>query len=295
MKLSIIILNWNQCSRTINCLETLNNWNEIVPSCWVVDNASTDQSNKEIQNRYPSINYLYSDENLGFAGGNNLAIQQILQKGDDYLLLLNSDASVSEEDVLTLLGIMKRHPHIGIIGPVLKEQSTSLSLGGRNIACYLRTRILTNEIELEKTSRKDNLLFVDYVPGTVALIRTKLFHEVGIFDENYFFSGEMADLCERARNKKWLSAVYVGARAFHNNEQLTQTAIHSYYDLRNRFLFIKKHRPKIKPILYLFWVLYGFCKIILSLTKFKTAKATYLALEDGLRNKYGNQNTRILS
>ena len=90
------------------------------------------------------------------------------------------------------------------------------------------------------------LLDVDDVPGTVALVRRQVFERVGLLDEAYFFGGEMADLCHRARLCGFRSVTDPGARAQHDLDRSSETrqTLHRYYIVRNRFLFVRKHYPR---------------------------------------------------
>jgi len=302
MKIAVVIINWNNPLDTEKCVLSIASWTQLLPSIWVVDNASQDGKRQIYASQYPQVHYIYSGINKGFAGGNNLAIEQILnQPSYDAILLINNDAIITEENIARLIESFEAEAKLGIVGPILYENNstqTLISMGGRDISRYIRTRNYIDESSTKPAPGK-SLIFVDYVPGTVALIRSGLFRMAGFFDENYFFSGEMADLCERARQKGYLCAVNIQSTATHHfdpSSEIRQT-LYLYYNLRNRFLYIKKFRRSKMFYLYSHWIFYGALLFLKAVVRFqkKRAKAIGSALIDGARGKFGNQNDKFLS
>ncbi len=167
-------------------------------------------------------------------------------------MLLNSDATISESCVKQLLECMKHSPDLGVVGPLLEEGGRNYA-GGRNIGVHSRTRIPYKPKDGDSES---GLLTVDYVPGSVLLARREAFEKAGLLDEEFFFSGEIADFCRRVQLAGLKCAVYTGCRASHApdaNSTMRET-LYSYYTLRNRFLFIRRHFRYTKIFWSLRWV-----------------------------------------
>jgi GT2 family glycosyltransferase len=299
MKISIVIINWNNSLATQKCIQSLISWKDIETLIWIVDNASQLDPIGNKNELSDKIRYIFNSVNRGFAGGNNTALNKILDENMDAVLLLNNDAIISEENVKKLIASFDMDQKLRIVGPLIYEQDSSkalISMGGRDISRHIYT---SNYITKLSSLPPDKLLvYVDYVPGTAVLIKTDLFKLIGSFDENYFFSGEMADFCERTRRKGFTCAVNVTSSATHHfdsKSKIRQT-LYLYYNLRNRFLFISKFYSSKKTYLYSSWIIYGIFMLIRALAKFqrKKAKATLLALIHGLSGKFGNQNDKIL-
>lgn len=302
MKLSVIILNWNRLQETLACIQSVRSWTTLSPEIWVVDNASEDQSRQKIPQEYPEIHFIPSNQNRGFAGGNNLALKQILMQDFDATLLLNNDTVIAEKDVLKMIETLKVHKSLSIVGPLLystANDNTPISIAGRDIATHMNTRKYISKSDLSNLSTKDNLYHVDYVPGSAALIRTELFRSVGLLDEAYFFSGEIADFCERIKKAGYFCAIETSAQAIHpiHSSHPLRSTLYLYYNLRNRFLFIRKFRPQQLFFLSAFWYAVGLAMIIGALARFRfiQARAVWLSLIDGVSKRYGNQNDRVLS
>src|SRR5215472_8148560 len=90
----ILLHNWNNWKDTSDCLASLqaldsDNWKVLV-----LDNGSTDGSVQRIRDRFPEVEIVELGENLGFTKGNNAGIRLALERGADYVWLLNNDTVV---------------------------------------------------------------------------------------------------------------------------------------------------------------------------------------------------------
>lgn len=296
MELSVVILNWNAAKDTIACLRYLNTWRSLRPVVWVVDNASTDDSVELILQEYPTIQLIQNSLNLGFAGGTNQGIRQSLKMGKHPILLLNNDAYIAESDVSRLLNTLHQNERIGFVAPLLfdaEQKDRLISAGGKNPVLHHQTRV-------QRFDPTDSLLPVEAISGTAVLIRAEVFEQVGLLDEDYFFSTELADLCTRARKQGFLNIVDTRARAYHmlSRSSNFRNTLYTYYIIRNRFLFIRKfYTQPVKALLAGFWSIYGSIltlKLLLAGQR-STASAVYLGTLDGWRSTFGGQNERVLT
>src|SRR4030042_6421634 len=122
IKVFLVILNWNGYKDTIECLESVS---KVEPENYelhvvVIDNASTDNSVDKIMNFKTDkleFNILTNKKNLGFAGGNNVGIKYSLEKGADYILLLNNDTTVQPDFLEILVYKFETDNQVGIIAP----------------------------------------------------------------------------------------------------------------------------------------------------------------------------------
>lgn len=292
-KISIVILNWNAAQDTIQCLRQFDSWQAVHVDIWVVDNASVDGSADQIEQACPGVRLIRNPQNEGFSGGTNRGIQSALAQGDAPILLLNNDASVDETALARLYDTLQSKPTIGIVGPLLyrTDDQQLIVAGSKNPVWHLHNQILS----IPKDGKPYR---VDYISGSVALIRAELLRSVGLLDEDYFFYTEIADLCRRARNKGFDTIVDPAARAYHNLERSSdlRSTLYIYYIIRNRFVYIRKAYGAFGFPLTTFWMIYS------ALLAFKlqmegkraTASAVWMGLRDGLRGRSGGQNERIL-
>ena len=261
----IIILNWNAAQDTINCVQNFQNFSGDNPenetSIYVVDNNSDPADREKIQQDCQDIVFIPNDRNLGYAGGNNVGIRRALKDGCKYILLMNNDARITEKDFSLLVQVMDAEPNLGIVGPLIRDHNGGiLNAGGRDIG---RHYISHFKHPVQTTTLYD----VDYVSGTICLIRSSLLEQIGLLDEEYFFSGEVADLCQRAKKQRrssmisdfsgaaWRIEVNPAASGTHDlsTSHGNRGGIYTYYTVRNRFLYIRKHLRSSIPQLFPYW------------------------------------------
>ncbi len=300
----MIVINWNAFEDTCRCLEVISAWKHIHPQVFVVDNNSSDNNSNRILSRFADINFILNPINSGFSGGNNIVFKKIIgcnQKKIDsepfkFILLLNNDAFITEHNFLILRDSLLSDPTVGVIGPLLfseDDNETLLNAGGLDIA--LNSKTYWNGPLAEKYISQETVPYaVNYVSGTVALLRSGIVSTVGLFDEDYFFSGEMADFCERIKKKGFLCSIHPRARAYHNVHCAgnRRNSLYIYYSLRNRFLFIRKFRREKKYRLFGYWIVIGGRGILknLLLGRIVTARAIALALYHGVLGRFGERN-----
>lgn len=208
MRLSIIIVNFNTLSYLKDCLSNLGNLAipfhfEII----VVDNGSRDGSQEWLATQ-SHVEYILSPENLGFAGGNNLAIKKA--KGE-YILLLNTDAFPQKGSIEKLIDFLKTHNRAGIAGPQLNFPDGRWQRGYNIIpsvrkawmvlftdlhnVLYPRLLLLIDKLDLSRSKE------VGYVDGCCMMIKRVVIDTIGLLDESFFFFVEDAEFCYRARQK----------------------------------------------------------------------------------------------
>ena len=296
MTLSVVILNWNAAEDTAACVRSVQAWAAVGdvgrPAIWVVDNASRPPGVDPIRREFPDVRVLQSPINRGFAGGSNLGIEAALASGSDAVLLLNNDASMDAASMAAMLATLGSDPAIGVVGPTVWHRGRCISAGGRDIARHGATHLRLRE---PPAALRD----VDYVPGTVTLVRRQVFERVGLLDEDFFFGGEMADLCHRARRCGFRSVIEPRARATHDLDRSSQhrQTLHVYYVVRNRFLFVRKHYPRRRAWLYARWSARAALTALAALGRGnrRRARAVALGVLDGLRGRVGGQNERVLA
>jgi len=239
-KLGIIILNYNGDSDALDLLERVSEWKSIYSQIYYVVIQEEDlclDINKE------NIKVIQSRQNFGFGGNNNLGLAESIADNNDWTLLMNNDARIEEKDVLGLLERIEtlNDPKIFSVAPSLKEtfgQLTKVYVGGRDISKFMNTRIEAHE--MESTSLNYHEVF--YNIGAIVFFKNEYLTTLGILDENYFFSGEIADLCYRANKNGLRSITFLDIVGSHFPENHSKRkSLYKYYSLRNRFLFIRKH------------------------------------------------------
>jgi GT2 family glycosyltransferase len=229
--LSVVIVAWNAKHYLELCLESL----ESAPprrsmEVIVVDNASADGTSEMIEARFPWVKLIKSDENLGFAKGNNVAIRQCQGR---YIALVNPDVIVLPGCLDALADFLDQNPKVGNVGPRVFNPDMS-----QQSTCRRFPNLWNNFCDAAglatsfKGSRfwagehmfyfpHDRMITVDVLVGCFSMIRRETFDGVGLLDENLFMYGDDVDWCRRAWNAGWKVVFFPGARAIHDRGKIT--------------------------------------------------------------------------
>lgn len=247
---TIIIVNLNGKEFTKNCLISIKkntkykNYNIVV-----VDNNSTDGSQKLIKSKFKRVDLIENKSNRGFAGGNNDGIKYAIKKyNPDYFYLLNNDTLVEKNWLTEAIKTAEMSKKIGIVGSkqLNFEKKPSISAGKINI---FGVKYYWGNKDKEVT----------WVSGAGMLIKKEVFLRVGFFDEIYnpaYY--EETDLEKRAIQK--------GFKAYHSSKSIIlhkggatskkdpENSSKLFY--RNRFIYFVRNKGFIYFIPRIFIDLY---------------------------------------
>jgi hypothetical protein len=251
-RVAFSILNWNQKDLTCACLASLAQLDYPNYEIIVVDNGSREDEAAVIRRRFPAAIVLENEKNLGFAEGNNVAIRHALERGADYVFLLNNDTEVDPAMLKRLVAVAERDERIGIVGPKINyfaEPETIWSAGG--ILDAHRMPILLGVDEPDE-GQHDTLKEVDWVTGCALLIKSSLIEQIGLIDARFFIYFEENDWCYRAQRAGFKVMYVPEARMWHKIEPRHQALSprHVYLMTRNRLLFLRNTGARTPRILH---------------------------------------------
>ncbi len=250
-KVSIISVNYDEPEMTCQLLESIDNLKLSDIEIIIVDNASPTKSPEIIKTKFPHVNLIVSKENLGFAGGNNLAIKQA--KGQ-YLFFVNNDAVLSENTIENLLVTFKNHKNIGVVSPKhyhFGEEKIINYAGATNINYVTgRNRIIGyNEIDKGQFDLPSETF---YCHGAAMMVPKNIISDIGMIPENYFLYYEEIEWCEIIR-KKGYKVFYQPNSLIHHKISGTigqDSLLKVYYMTRNRIIFMKRNKSIFPFILF---------------------------------------------
>jgi GT2 family glycosyltransferase len=199
-RVEVVVLNWNGWRDTLNCIRSLQCLDYPNYGLIVVDNGSTDESVAHILSHRPEVELILTGANLGFGGGCNVGIRKALERGADYIWLINSDSTVDCAALSELVKTAEANLQLGAVGSVLYEAGTvdqiQLWGGGKVVLWSGRS-----QHQLHATA-------LDFVSGASMLLRREALTHVGLFDDQSFFMyWEDTDLGFRLRKSGWQLAV----------------------------------------------------------------------------------------
>jgi GT2 family glycosyltransferase len=211
--LSVIVVSWNTRGLLLDCLEGVERAlaalpPEIAAETWVVDNGSEDGSAEAVRKSFPDVQLIALPENLGYAAGNNAALQQARGR---ISLLLNTDVVLSAEAIERALAALDEHPEAGLLGVQLlhpdgRKQNSVHAFP--SLWTELIPRFALESLWPAHYPSKRLLMAspakVEAVLGAALFVRRELVAEVGLLDEGYFFFLEETDWCWRAAQAGWV-------------------------------------------------------------------------------------------
>jgi GT2 family glycosyltransferase len=258
---SVIIVSFNTREVLRQCLQSvLDDSASLVTEILVVDNASTDGSPEMVEQDYPQVTLLRSEINLGFGGGNNLALRQARGR---YFVLLNSDAFFVPGALALAIQHMDESPQVGLGGCRLigRDGSSQPSarcfhsvVGDLVVLTGLAARFPKSRFfgSFDRTWADEHKpARVDWVPGAFAIVRPSALNTVGFFDTDFFLYYEEVDLClrmKRAGIPVWywpdIAVIHLGGESSRQHTALdysSRAAQVVLWRMRSTFLYYRKH------------------------------------------------------
>ena len=238
-----VILNWNSGEDTVACVESTLAQDYAALDVWVVDNGSFDGALESVGARFPSVRLVQLPQNLGYAGGNNRAIDLALDESADFVLLLNSDVRLGPSMVSLL--VSHAGPTVGAVGPTVYdfEPADRVQSTGRIFDC----RSARSENRTDRAQH--DVRPVDAVSGCAMLMSASALRRVGRFDEDFFAYSEEVEWCIRARAAGFSILHVDPASVWHRSMSTVPGNLYFFLITRNNLWVIRKHCRGIDRIL----------------------------------------------
>ena len=262
MDLSIITVNWKVKDLLEKCLRSVyEQTKDISFEVFVVDNDSGDGSVEMVREKFPQVSLTASNDNLGFAKGNNIAVKDA--KGR-YILLLNPDTEILDNAIGKMVKFMDNHPGCGIAGCKLLNPDLTLQPSVRHFPTFLSQALillklhhlfphsapmrhyLAEDFDYTKTQPADQVM------GAFFMIRKKVIEKIGLLDEKFWIWFEEVDYCKRTKEAGFKILYTPEAKIIHYYGQ----SFKQVYNVKkqkdfNKSLtyYFKKHQPLWQRIL----------------------------------------------
>jgi GT2 family glycosyltransferase len=239
MSLVGVVVSWNGRDDTLDALESLRGIDTVV-----VDNGSVDGSADAIAERFPDVELIRAGVNLGFAGGNNAGIRRALDRGADWVLLVNNDATVEPGIVDALAAAAESRPDAGVLAcKVLFADSDRLWYAGAGFNPYLgRSR----HERFGKPDEPGRLRDTGRATGAGMAVSRAAIDKAGMLDEEFFLYAEDLEWCLRIKAAGFAVVYVPGARVRHKVTAASGGAgspTASYYEARNVLAVVERYRP----------------------------------------------------
>ena len=239
-RLSIITVNYNGFNDTCALIDSIpfNDDMEVI----VVDNASVQDEASALQTKYPQVKVIQSDNNLGFAGGNNLGIK--VAKGK-FVFLVNNDTFFKDFKVQSLMDKLESSPKIGIVCPKIRFAwgNNPIQFTGYTPLSKITVRNKAIGFGEEDRGQYDTPHPTPYAHGAAMMLKREVIEKVGLMPEDYFLYYEELDwsmMITRTGYEIWYEPA---CTIYHKESQTTgqNSPLRTFYITRNRLLLVQRN------------------------------------------------------
>lgn len=260
--LSIIVVSWNAKALLRDCLRSIyRTTKRFTFEIIVVDNNSSDGSQKMVKTEFTKVKLIPIETNLGFAKANNIGIKAASGR---YLCLVNSDVKLLQDCIDLMISYMNRNPQIGMLGPKVFNIDMTLQPNFRNfpslLKCFCRALALDKIFPESKLFDGTMMNFfhgniirtVDVLTGVFWLLRREALAKVGLLDERFFIYAEDIDWCKRFNMAGWDIVYYPDAKVIHYGGGSSSNApIAFYIEMQRAYLqYWQKHYNRYHQICF---------------------------------------------
>lgn len=237
---SIVIPNWNGARFLPICLNALQRQTYPNTEVIIVDNASSDGSQDLLAREYPWVKLVALPENRGFTGACNAGMQAAQ---GEFVALLNNDTEADTNWVAAVVDAFERHPEIGSVASkmLLFDQRDHIHTAGDY---FTRDGRAGNRgVWQQDGGQFDREEYVFSACGGSSAYRRALLDQIGLLDDDFFFSLEDVDFGWRAQLAGWRCLYTPAAIVYHHLSATGGGVTASYYDGRNLIYVLIKDYP----------------------------------------------------
>ena len=240
---AIILVNYNGYGDTVECVKSIRDIKYNNYKIFIVDNDSPDADRLRADLFLAdNAEIIYSNNNLGFSGGNNLAIEIAIKEEFDYIVLLNNDTIVEPNFLEALVKTAQASEKIGAVtGKIYYyyQRENVWSAGG----AYSRNTGLTVQYSGPDTDTFDIEKEITFATGCLIMFPSRVVREVGLLDETYFLYSEDSDYCQRIIDAGYKLIYSPKSIIYHKVSASTgdKSPMQQRYMMRNNLFMIKKY------------------------------------------------------
>lgn len=237
---SVVIPNWNGAHHLPTCLNALRAQTYPRLEVIVADNASTDGSRELLAVQYPEVRVVALSENRGFTGACNAGITAAQ---GDFISLLNNDTEVDPGWAAAVVDVFNRHPEAGLVASKMHLFDERDRFHTAGDLYRVDGRLANRGVWERDEGQYDREEYVFSACGGSSAYRRAMLDEIGLLDDDFFFSAEDMDLAWRAQLAGYRCIYAPNALVYHRLAATGGGITASYYDGRNMIWILIKDYP----------------------------------------------------
>lgn len=287
-----VVLNWNESTETLACIDSLAKQTWANLGLLVIDNNSPVADFERLQAGADGVNVIRSETNLGFAGGVNVGLERAFADGADYVWLVNSDLTAPPETLARLVAAIDGDQGIGLASPTIRNtgDSGTIEFAGGNWRDdgSFETTVDPATSQAWAAQRPGRAWLV----GTALLVRREAYERIGPFDDRLFAYWEDNDYSIRSLRAGFRSVVVAEAEVFHpsndpRGDPSVRPPYYHYFMTRNEILLHWKHDRGAARVRTISWAIARGLARATSASDRRWKDALLLGIWDGVRGRGG--------
>ncbi len=245
-RVRVVLLNWNGRDMTADCLRSLLAMQGVDFRILVIDNGSSDGSEKFLRRSFPQVDIIANGYNLGFAAGCNIGMRCALAEKAEYVMLVNNDTLVAPNLLLELVKEADSKRQAAILSPKIYYFAPADAIWWVGGTYTYWTGIAKHtDLRRKDNGKHDRLRDIDWATGCAMLVRCEALRRVGLFDEQIFGNGEDLDLSLRMRQTGYTVRYVPTAQLWHREgidyRRNVGEHVRSFTLIRNLLWVMHKH------------------------------------------------------
>jgi hypothetical protein len=252
---SIITVNYNQSAVTIEFLESMRHCTYPNFEIWVVDNASPTDNPEIIKEKFPDIHFIRTEKNLGFAGGNNVAVRKASGK---YLLFINNDTEIEPGFLEPMVELLENNPKIGMVSPRIQyfHSKNVLQFAGFTPIHPITSRSFAIGFGETDIGQYNMTCETGSIFGAAMLVPKTVIEKVGLMADIFFLYYEEHDWASHIKRAGY--KIYFQGKSLVLHKESISTVKNSpfqiYYLTRGRVLYARRNATGIIKLLALLYI-----------------------------------------
>ncbi len=249
-KVGVVICNYNKQDMVLECIQAVLDSKFEDFDLYVVDNASSDDSVKEIKKKYDGkLELIVNSQNLGGSGGFNAGLRKAYKSGHEYLMCIDNDAFIDERAIGELVKFLDEHKEVGIAASKIyhmEEPDFVQNFGQKINFDYFCTEV--NYLNAYEDGSMPEVVYTDSVPACSLMIRRSVVDIIGFMPEKNFLYWDDTEWCYLCNKNGYKVASVAASQALHSMgaKKEAVNTFPTYYGWRNWISFFIKYVPEEK-------------------------------------------------
>lgn len=240
-KILVSILSYNKAEDTIETIECFRNQSCMNYDLIIIDNASSGDCVAKLRDKYPEMKMICLKENIGYVGGNNLALEIGLKEDYDFVVISNDDIAIEPDILENMIETAQSNPSAGVIGVVEENyySGETKAIGGHGFN-FIRAK---GKWLTKRPCERSSVIEVDYVQGALLLFTKKAIRSNILFDANLFMYCDEIDIYFQLQKNGQKAFVDTRCRVRHKSVNESFNLLQGYFIQRNRLYLSRKYAP----------------------------------------------------